>query len=56
MIKYTYIKIGGLHMDNKRILIVEDDFDLSKIIKDFLTNENYNIKQAFKGNEALELV
>lgn len=43
-------------MDNKRILIVEDDFDLSKIIKDFLTNENYNIKQAFKGNEALELV
>ena len=42
-------------MNKKRILIIEDDFDLSKIMKDFLSNENYNIKQAFKGNEALEL-
>lgn len=42
-------------MTNNKILIVEDDIDLSKIIKDFLINDKYEVRQAYDGNEGLDL-
>lgn len=42
-------------MENNRILIIEDDIDLSKIIRDFLSNDNYNVRQAYNGKDGLEL-
>lgn len=42
-------------MENNRILIIEDDIDLSKIIRDFLSNDNYNVRQAYNGNDGLEI-
>lgn len=42
-------------MENNRILIIEDDIDLSKIIRDFLSNDNYNVRQAYNGKDGLQL-
>lgn len=42
-------------MSKETILIIEDDIDLSNIMKDFLNNEEYTIKQAFDGIEGLEM-
>ncbi|MFA6708349.1 MAG: response regulator transcription factor [Fusobacterium sp.] len=38
-----------------KILIVEDDLKLKRIIKDFLLNENFNIIEAENGEKALDL-
>jgi len=38
-----------------KILIVEDDLKLKRIIKDFLLNENFNIIEADNGEKALDL-
>ncbi|MFK4785290.1 response regulator transcription factor [Fusobacterium sp. MFO224] len=38
-----------------KILIVEDDLKLKRIIKDFLLNENFNIIETDNGEDALEL-
>ena len=37
------------------ILIVEDDEDLSSIIKDYLVNEGYQVHQVFNGAEAVSV-
>lgn len=37
-----------------KILVVEDDFDLSGIICDFLINEGYEVRQAFDGGKGRE--
>lgn len=42
-------------MTNNKILIVEDDIDLSKIMRDFLTNDNYEVRQAYDGNDGIKL-
>lgn len=42
-------------MSKETILIIEDDIDLSNIMKDFLSNEEYIIKQAFDGNDGIEM-
>jgi len=41
-------------MRNK-ILVVEDEIRMSNLIKDFLVTENYEIIQAFNGDEAIDL-
>ena len=43
-------------MANEKILIIEDDIDLSNVMRDFLSNDGYQIKQAFSGNEGLEML
>lgn len=37
-----------------KILVIEDDFDLSKIIYDFLQNDGYCIKQVYDGDTGME--
>ncbi len=42
-------------MSNGRILIVEDDFDISNMLKIFFTGQGYNVEVAARGTLALEL-
>jgi len=43
-------------MVNEKILIIEDDIDLSNVMSDFLSNDGYQIKQAFSGTKGLEML
>ena len=42
-------------MDKNRILIIEDDEDLSKLMRDFLVNDNYDVRQAYTGKDGISL-
>lgn len=42
-------------MSNGRILVVEDDFDISNMLKIFFTGQGYHVEVAARGNDALEL-
>lgn len=42
-------------MSNGRIMIVEDDFDISNMLRIFFTGQGYNVEVAARGREALEL-
>jgi two-component system response regulator ResD len=46
---------GALHMENKTILIADDEPLIRKLVKDFLKREGYNILEAGDGKEALDL-
>ncbi len=41
-------------MNQGKILVVEDDQELSNVINVFLSNEGYQVEQAFSGREGLE--
>ena len=38
------------------ILVCDDDKDIVKIISVYLTNEGYNVKTAYNGREALDIL
>nr|WP_294492649.1 response regulator transcription factor [uncultured Anaerosporobacter sp.] len=38
------------------ILIIEDDIDLSNVMKDFIANDGYDVRQAFTGAEGLRML
>ncbi|MCP4415934.1 MAG: response regulator [Chloroflexi bacterium] len=42
-------------MSNGRILIVEDDFDISNMLRIFFTGQGYHVDVAVRGLDALEL-
>jgi len=50
----SFIETGGAGMDNRDILVVEDDKIMSKYISDILKDENYNVSNAYDGLSALE--
>ena len=41
-------------MSTGRILIVEDDYDISNMLRIFFSNEGYQVEIAARGNDALE--
>lgn len=41
-------------MSNGRILVVEDDFDISNMLRIFFTGQGYNVEVAARGGDALE--
>ncbi len=43
-------------MSNGRILIVEDDFDISNMLRIFFSGQGYNVEVAARGNDALDMV
>ena len=43
-------------MANQKILIADDESRLRKLVRDYLTRENYDVIEAADGEEALELV
>lgn len=42
-------------MSNGRILVVEDDFDISNMLRIYFTGQGYNVQVAPRGGEALEM-
>lgn len=40
---------------NEKILIVDDEINLSNVIKDYLLRESYEVFTAIRGNKAIEL-
>ncbi len=44
------------HMDQKKILIVEDEPDVIEFIRDILTDKGYTVEAATDGNEGLEKI
>ncbi|MGH4120827.1 response regulator transcription factor [Clostridium sp.] len=40
----------------KKLLIIEDDIDLSNVMRDFLSNDGYQITQAFAGDKGLDML
>lgn len=44
---------GGRALANEKILIVEDEVDLSKMVGKYLSNEGFEISEAHDGREAL---
>lgn len=47
--------MNGCGSMQKRILLVEDDREISKLITDYLEQENFTVLTAFDGEEALSL-
>lgn len=43
-------------MENKVILVTDDDHDIRNMIKIYLQNENYNVLLAKNGREAIEIL
>lgn len=43
-------------MANEKVLIIEDDIDLSNVMRDFLANDGYDIKQAFAGDKGFDML
>ncbi|MCA9971455.1 MAG: response regulator [Anaerolineales bacterium] len=41
-------------MSNGRILVVEDDFDISNMLRIFFTGQGYNVEVAARGGDALD--
>ena len=41
-------------MSNGRILIVEDDYDISNMLRIFFTGQGYNVDVSARGNDALD--
>ena len=41
-------------MSSRRILIVEDDYDISNMLRIFFSNEGYQVEIAARGNDALD--
>ena len=42
-------------MDNNLILVVEDEKNISDVIKAYLEKENYKVITAFDGEQAIEI-
>ena len=40
-------------MSNGRILVVEDDLDISNMLRIFFTGQGYNVEVASRGGDAL---
>ena len=48
-------KKGGQDMDTLKILVVDDESRMRKLVKDFLTKKNFQVLEAGDGMEALDL-
>ena len=48
-------KTGEVRMNKAKLLIVEDDLDLSNMLKIFFSSQNYQVETALRGSEALEI-
>ena len=46
-------KKGGQDMDTLKILVVDDESRMRKLVKDFLTKKNFQVLEAGDGEEIL---
>lgn len=42
-------------MDKVKILVVDDESRMRKLVRDFLTRQNYEVLEAADGEEALDI-
>lgn len=54
--RYKYLAKRKICNNMKRILVVEDDDTIHKVIKDSLESEHYTVKSAYSGTEALTII
>ena len=47
-------KNGGDQMDTLKILVVDDESRMRKLVKDFLTKKNFQVLEAGNGEEAMD--
>jgi diguanylate cyclase (GGDEF)-like protein len=52
--KYKHKDTGEAQMSKSRLLIVEDDFDISNMLRIYFTGQNYEVDVAPRGSAALE--
>jgi PleD family two-component response regulator len=52
--RHTLRQKGKYLMDNGRILVVEDDFDISNMLRIYFSGQGYKVEVAPRGGEALE--
>ena len=48
-------KNGGDQMDTLKLLVVEDESRMRKLVKDFLTKKNFQVLEAGNGEEAMDI-
>ena len=48
-------KNGGNQMDTLKILVVDDESRMRKLVKDFLTKKNFQVLEAGNGEEAMDI-
>ena len=48
-------KNGGDQMDALKILVVDDESRMRKLVKDFLTKKNFQVLEAGNGEEAMDI-
>ena len=48
-------KNGGDQMDTLKILVVDDESRMRKLVKDFLTKKNFQVLEAGNGEEAMDI-
>ena len=48
-------KKGGQDMDTLKILVVDDESRMRKLVKDFLTKKNFQVLEAGDGEEAMDV-
>ena len=48
-------KNGGDQMDTLKILVVDDESRMRKLVKDLLTKKNFQVLEAGNGEEAMDI-
>ncbi len=46
---------GGTDMEKRKVLVVDDESRMRKLVKDFLQRENFEVLEAGDGSEALDV-
>ena len=62
-VSYTHLAVykrqtiycGGVKMDNLKILVVDDESRMRKLVKDFLSKKGYEVLEAENGEEAVDI-
>jgi DNA-binding response OmpR family regulator len=49
------INFGGVRMEKLKILVVDDESRMRKLVKDFLVRENYEVIEAENGEQAIDI-
>ena len=48
-------KNGGDQMDTLKILVVDDESRMRKLVRDFLVKSNFDVLEAGNGEEAMDI-
>jgi len=47
--------IGGIFMDKLKVLVVDDESRMRKLVKDFLSRKNFDVLEAENGEQAVDI-